>query len=194
MPTSQIDVINQVLNEIGRPAIEAVSDSNDAAVIQNKLNLLLPDLLLKGEWNFAIKFVFNNTPNTITFSPDFLYSYTLPADYGRFNALSPLSTYNASFGLYYAIIDGLFCTNTKPLQLYYIVNNISYAVLPAAFTRALVFYCAYEVCLSLTNNLELTAYLKTKYAEAFKNAVLYNDMERMVVSTPFNDFNRQTYI
>lgn len=194
MPTSQIDVINQVLNEIGRPAVQAVGDQESALLIQNKLNLLLPDLLLKAEWNFAVKYVLNNTPNTVSFSPDFLYSYTLPADYGRFYALSPVSTYNANFGLYYAIFDGLFCTNTKPLQLYYIVNNVSYSVLPAAFTRALVFYCAYEVCMALTNNLELTAYLKNKYGDAFNSAVRYNDMESMKIQTPFNDFNRQIYI
>lgn len=198
MPTSQIDVINQVLNEIARPAIDAVllqtGAPPDALVVQNKLNLLLPDLLLRGEWVFAVKYLLNNTPNTVSFSPDFLYSYTLPPDYGRFYALSPLSTYNANFGLYYAILDGQFCTNSKPLQLYYIVNNVDYSVLPAAFTRALVYYCAFEVSMPLTNNLELTAYLKQKYKEALTDAVRYNDMERMVISTPFNDFDRQVYI
>lgn len=198
MPTSQIDVINQVLNEIGRPAIDAVvlqtQAPPDALVIQNKLNLLLPDLLLKAEWNFAIKYISNNTPNSVSFSPDFLYSYNLPADYGRFYAMSPLSTFNSNFGLYYSIIDGMFCTNTKPLQLYYIVNDADYSVLPSAFTRALVYYCAFEVSMPLTNNLELTAYLKQKYKEAFTDAVRYNDMERMVISTPFNDFDRQAYI
>jgi len=198
MATSQISVVNQVLNELGRPSIDAALLINDTPpdvlLILNKLSLLLPDLLAKAEWNFAIKFLANNTPNTVSFSPDFLYSYSLPADYGRFYALSPLSTYNANFGLYYAIIDGQFCTNSKPLQLYYIVNNAGYNVLPPAFTRALVFYCAFEVALALTNNLELTAYLKNKYGEAFSHAVRYNDMERMVISTPFNDFDRQVYI
>lgn len=199
MPTSQIDVINQVLNEIGRPAVDALLMTTpaapaDALVILNKLNLLLPDLLLRGEWVFATKYLFNNTPNTVPFSPDFLYSYTLPADYGRFSAVAPISAPNVNFGLYYAIFDGLFCTNGKPLQIYYIVNNCSYTVLPAAFTRALVYYCAYEVSMPLTNNLELTAYLKQKWKEALTDAVRYNDMERMVQSTPYNDFDRQAYI
>lgn len=198
MPTSQIDVINQVLNEIGRPAIDAVVLQNqappDALVIQNKLNLLLPDLLLKAEWNFAVKYLFNNTPNTVSFSPDFLYSYNLPADYGRFYSIAPISAPSINFGLYYAIFDGQFCTNAKPLQMYYIVNDADYSVLPAAFTRALVYYCAFEVAMPLTNNLELTAYLQNKYKEAFTAAVRYNDMERMVQSTPVNDFDRQAYI
>lgn len=194
MPTSQIDVINQVLNEIGRPPVETVNDSADAAVIQNKLNLLLPDLLLKAEWNFALKYMANNTPNSISYSPDFTYSYTLPSDYGRYYTVGPLSTYSGNFGLYYAIIDGMFCTNIRPLQLYYIANNVSYSVLPSAFTRALVFYCAFQVSLQLTQDLQLTGYLKNEWKEAFNNAVRYNDMERMVVTTPFNDFNRCVYI
>ena len=199
MPTSQIDVINQVLNEIGRPAIDALLMTSpdappDAQVIQLKLNLLLPELLSRGEWVFAVEYLFNNTPNSVSFSPDFLYSYTLPADYGRFKAVAPLGAPNVNFGLYYAILDGEFCTNAKRLQIYYIKNNVTYDVLTPTFVRALVYYCAYEVAMPLTNNLELTAYLKQKWKEALSDAVRYNDMERMVTSTPYNDFDRQAYI
>ena len=189
LPVAKIDVINQALMELGRLPVISESDSQDAMLIGAKIDILLPLLLLSSTWNFAIKFVNNNTPTTVTFSPDFVYNYVLPFDFGRFFKFG-----SNSFPLYYEFVDGLLLTNIKPVQYYYVVNNVDFDAISTAFYRALAVFAAADSCMALTQNAGLTKYLLDKYKEEKSNAILLNDMERDVVSTPYNDFNRQTYI
>lgn len=188
---SQLDVVNQALNELGRLSVTTIQDSESSQIIANKLNVLLPEMLLRTDWNFAIKFRYDNTPLTQNYSPDFVYTYQLPADYNR---MDRISWQTANFGLYYRIIDGLFLTNSKPIQYYYVVNNADYSVLPPLFYRALSLYAAATCCLALTNDEQLKNYLEMEYKEKLVDALRQNDMDRYVQSTPYNDFDRQTYI
>jgi len=192
MPT-QLEVVNQALNELGRNAVQNINDLPESQLIANKLNVLLPELLLRTDWNFAIKFVQDNNPLTTNFSPDFLYTYKLPADYNRMDRFSWLTTGQA-FGFYYRILDGLVLTNAKPINYYYVVNNIDYAFLPALFYRALSLYAAAETAMAITNKAELAKYLEVKYQQKIVDAMLQNDMDRYIQSTPYNDFDRATYI
>lgn len=191
MPT-ELSIVNQVLSQIGRNPVTNVIDSNDAFVISQRLIVLLPELLRKTDWNFAIKQFYSNTPNTIPSFPDFAYNYTLPGDFGSFDRWSWTTT--PQFGFYYRFIDNILCTNAKPVSLYYVINNIDYAVIQPSFEQALIFYVASQVCLVLTNNPTLTKWLSDEYDKMLPNAILQNDMQRYVQSTPFNDFDRQSYI
>ncbi len=122
-------------------------------------------------------------------SPDFVFNYVLPFDFGRFFKFS-----TNTFPLYYEILDNLLLVNVKPVQYYYVVNNVDYEVITALFYRALAIYAAADTCMALTQNAVLTKYLQEKYLENKSNAILQNDMDRDVTSTPYNDFDRQTYI
>lgn len=188
---SQLDVINFAMTEIGRPPVTNPADQPSSTLMLAKLPALLNKFLQLTDWNFTIKFVVDNTPTVSPFSPDFLYSYQLPPDFMRFDRMSPLTT---NFGLYYRFIDSLLCTNMKPIQYYYVSNDLDYQLLsPTAFI-ALSQYLASEVVMALTNNTTLTAYIKKKYEESLSDAMRFNDMERYVQSLPYNDFDRQTYI
>lgn len=188
--TSKLTVVNQALQELGRLPVTAINDDDSAIVISNKLDALLPEMLLRTDWNFAIQYVSINTPLSSDFSPEFTYSYQLPFDFGRFDRFSPTITYAGN----YRIVDGMLLSNVRPVQFYYVVNNISYASIPALFERALVMYVSARTCMTLTNNVQLTTYLEGEYKEALMNAILSNDMERRVVTMPYNDFDRTTFV
>ncbi len=190
MPT-KLDVVNQALGELGQAPVSNINDSPAAITISNKLDVLLPEMLLATEWNWALKFVNDNTPNTVNLTPDFPYNYTLPADYGR---MCNFSWQTMNFGLYYRIMDGVIMTNSRPILYYYIVNNVDYAVIPAIFYRALSLYAAATSCDSITNNDSLSKKLQIKYENKLVDAIRQNDMDRYITSTPYNDFDRQTYI
>lgn len=188
---SQLDVINYALTEIGRPPVDNANDQPSSQLMAYKLPALLEKYLQLTDWNFSIKFVLSNTPLISPFSPDFLYSYELPPDFLRFDRFSPLTT---NFGLYYRIIDMQLCTNMRPIQYYYVSSNVDYTILTPTSFIALSQYLASETAMALTNNTTLTAYIKKKYEDSLADAMRFNDMERMVQSLPYNDFDRQTYI
>ena len=91
-------------------------------------------------------------------------------------------------------MDGMLLANTLPVQYYYIANDIPFENWPPLVARLLVLYAACKSAPSLTNDLKLTAYLETEYTKMRMKAVTENDMERSVQSTPYNDFDRITFV
>lgn len=187
---SLLDLTNRALSELGRLSVVQITDSPDALTVSNKIIELAPEVLLDYNWNFAVIYVANYSPLTVNFSPDYVYSYQLPGDYGKF---FKWATTGAQWP-YYAIIDGMMLANTLPIQYYYIANDIPFENWPTLVARQLVLYAAAKCAPTLTNNLQLIAYLEKEYEKARTKAILWNDMERSVMSTPFNDFNRITFV
>jgi hypothetical protein len=187
---SLLDLTNRSLSELGRLPVDAVTDSQDAEYVQNKILELYQEVLLDYNWNFAIVYVTNYSPLTTNFSPDYVYSYALPGNYGKFYRW-------ASTGAqwpYYAIVDGMMLANTLPIQYYYIANDIPFENWPPLVSRLLVLYAAAKSAPTLTNDMTLVAYLEKEYEKARVKAILENDMERSVMATPYNDFNRITFV
>jgi len=187
---SLLDLTNRTLSELGRLPVEAVTDSPDAQVVQNKLIELAPEVLLDYNWNFAVIYVANYSPETINFSPDFVYSYQLPGNFGKFFKWASTGAQWPS----YEILDGLMLANTLPIQYYYIANDVPFEFWIPLVARMLVLYAAAKCSPTLTNNIQLTAYLEGEYMKIRTKAILENDMERSVMSTPYNDFDRITFV
>jgi hypothetical protein len=189
MPVSQLDIINQALIELGKPPVNAFGDTPASLALNYKIDLLFPLLLLKTNWNDFVKFTIINTPNTTSFSPDFAYTYTLPANFGRLFKFG-----NFTFPVIYEIFDGLIAANVKPIQFYYIVNSANYNNSSAQFWRALSVWAASDTCMVLTNNDKLTEYLSKKSDMEINNAILLDNMNKELFTVPYNSFNRQIYI
>jgi hypothetical protein len=188
---SLLDLINRTLSELGQPAVEALSNLPPLAIaIQAKLFELAPEILLDYNWNFAVVYVENFSPETTNFSPDYIYSYQLPGNYGKF---FKWATTGAQWPLY-AIWDGMMLANTLPIQYYYIANDVPFANWPPLVARSLVLYTASKMAPTATNNIKLAEYLNNQYLLARTKAIIENDMERSVESTPYNDFNRVTFV
>lgn len=175
--------------ELGSKPVVSINDNERAQIIAAKLPILLPLLLARTFWNFAIKYVFDNTPLTVGFSPDFQYSYQLPADYGRFWRFS--TNY---YPLAYQITDGLLLINIRPVSYYYVVDTVPYNVISPLFYRSLALYAASDTAYVLTEDEGLAKYLLQKYENESNSAILLNDMERDIVTMPQNDFDRQIFI
>jgi hypothetical protein len=190
---SLLDLTNRTLSEIGRQPVQSLNPPDitpDSVIISNKIIELAPEVLQDYNWNFAIVYVADYSPLTTNFSPDFVYSYQLPGNYGKFFRWA---TTGAQWPLY-EIVDGMMLANTLPIQYYYIANDTDFDAWPTLVARQLVLYAACKVAPTLTQNFKLVAYLKEEYKEARTKAILENDMERSVQSTPYNDFNRITFV
>jgi hypothetical protein len=189
MPT-QLQLINRTLSELGKLPVTAINDGYDAQYVANKLAELLPELLLEYNWNFAVKYITDDSPLVLEFSPDYSYTYQLPGDFGHFFKWAA----TGSQWPIYQFTDGYLLAQVKPVQYYYIVNTCAYEVLPPKFARALVLYTAAKSAPTITNNVNLTQYLEKEYEKALAKSILQNDMERSISTTPYNDFDRITFV
>ena len=187
---SQLQLVNRCLSELGRLPVSAITDSPDAEYVAAKIDELFPEVLLDCNWTWAIKYRTDDTPLTTNFSPDYSYTYQLPGDFGKFYKWAATG---AQWPIY-EFADGYLLAQTLPVQYYYIVNQASFEFLTPLFSRALILYAAAKSAPTLTNNVQLSNYLEKEYEKARVKAILENDMERSVVSTPYNDFNRITYV
>ena len=187
---SKLTVINQALLALGLSPIANETESEAAEFISEKLDSLLPILLLSETWGFAVKYREDNTPITQNFSPDYRYTYQLPFDYGRFIKLGA-----NRFFLEFSITDKLILTNSRPFQYYYCVNTIDYSIIPPLFARTLALYVAADSAIPLTQNVNLVNYLEGKYQKEKLNALLLNNMERDIKGgAPYNDFDRVMWV
>ena len=75
LPFSKLTVINQALLALGCSPVANEKESEAAQFISEKLDSLLPILLLSETWWFAVKYREDNTPITQNFSPDYRYTY-----------------------------------------------------------------------------------------------------------------------
>jgi hypothetical protein len=187
---SLLDLTNRALSELGRLSVSQIENSPDAQQVSAKILELYKEVLLDYNWNFAVVYVANYSPETTNFSPDYVYSYQLPGNYGKF---FKWATTGAQWP-YYAIIDGMLLANTLPVQFYYIANDVPFEKWPPLVARQLVLYAAAKCAPTMTNNMNLTDYLMKEYELVRARAILENDMERSVMATPYNDFNRVTFV
>jgi len=188
---SRLSIVNQALGKLGRLPVTNILDSEDAQLLDLKIDLLLPVLLQATEWNFAIKYVQNSTPLTTKFSTDYSNTFQLPFDYGRmFNWGNFDNNFADQSAQPYLISDGLISTNQSSINYYYIVNNISVSAISILFYRTLVLFIAYDTALVLTKDETLMKSIYMQYEESRIEAIIRNDMERYIVSKPYNSYNR----
>lgn len=185
-----LDLTNRALSELGRLSVNAIDNSPDAETVSEKILELAPEVLLEYNWNWAVQYVADYSPVTNNPTPDFVYAYALPGNYGKFFRFASTG---ADWPIY-AIQDQQLLVNTLPVQYYYIVNSTSFDIWPPLVARTLVLYAAAKCALTLTNNIQLTGYLENEYVKMRTRAIQQDDMERGIVSTPYNDFQRITFV
>ncbi len=189
MPT-QLQLVNRTLSELGRLMVASIDESPDAQAANAKLIELVPELYLVYNWTFLVKFIIDYTPLSFNFSPDYIYTYQLPGDFGHFFKWQ----YTSSQWPIYQFTDNYLLAQTLPVGYYYIVNQADPMVYTPLFARALVLYAAAKLSPTLTNNVQLTAYLEKEYEKIIAKAIVQDDQERSISSTPYNDFNRIQFV
>lgn len=195
LPISRLSIVNQALGKIGRPPVTNINDSDDAKLLDLKIDLLHPVLLETTIWNFAVKYVQDSTPITVPFSADYTNTFQLPADYGHMLNWGGFD-YNFSdqSALPFFISDGLISTNESNITYYYIVNDVDVSAISTLYYRALVLFIAYDTALVITEDKDLTRELYSEFEIAKGYAITRNDMERYIVSKPYNDYDRTTVV
>lgn len=189
MPT-HLQLVNRALSELGQLPVASVNESPSAQQISAKIYELEPELYLVYNWSFLVKFIFDNTPLTFNFSPDYNYTYQLPGDFGHFFKWQD----TGSQWPIYQFVDGYLLAQVKPVGYYYIVNQAQAEVYPPLFARALILYAAAKSAPTLTNDVQLATYLEKEYEKMIAKAITSDDMLNPHFATPYNDFNRITFV
>ena len=189
MPT-QLQLVNRTLSELGRLSVASVTETPDAQAVDAKLYELVPELYLVYNWSFLVKYIFDNTPLSTNFSPDYQYSYQLPSDFGHFFKWQATG---AQWPIY-EFADGMLLAQTQPVGYYYIVNQALPEVYTPLFARALVLYAACKLAPTMTNNVQLAAGLEKEYEKMIAKAITQDDQQRSITTTPYNDFDRLSYV
>ncbi len=189
MPT-HLQLVNRTLSELGRLSVANISESPDAQQASAKIFELEPELYLVYNWSFLVKYTLNSTPLTFNFSPDYQYTYQLPGDFGHFFKWQATG---AQWPIY-EFADGYLLAQVLPVGYYYIVNQAVPEVYTPLFARALVLYAAAKLAPTLTNNIQLTAYLEKEYEKMINKAIVQDDQQRSITTTPYNDFDRIQFV
>lgn len=185
-----LSLTNEALAELGKLPVEAITNSQASQSLASAIETAHAELLTVYSWPWAIVYRADNTPLVNNFSPDYSYSYQLPADYGQF---FKWATTGAQWP-YYAFMDGMLLANTRPVSYYYIVNDANFELISPLYNRMLVLCAASRRALVLTENIQLTAYLQQQFMAAKHNAIRQADMQRSVMAQPYNDFDRITFV
>lgn len=185
-----LSLTNNALAELGKPPVIAITDNEAAQALAAAIVQYHPQLLELYPWPWAIVYWESSTPLLNALSPDFRYSYQLPADYGQFFRWSTVTLQWA----YYEFIDGTICTNTLPVSMYYVSNSADFTVISPLYADMLSTYAAAQRALILTDNVALTQYLNAKYTKAMTSAIKQADMQRSVVAQVYNDYNRTNFV
>jgi hypothetical protein len=189
MPT-HLELVNRTLSELGRLQVARSEESPDAQAASAKIYELESELYLEANWSFLVKYIFDNTPLTFNFSPDYEYTYQVPGDFGRFFKWQA----TGSQWPIYEFADGYLLAQVKPVGYYYIVNQAVPEVYTPLFARSLVLYAASKLAPTLTNNVQLAAYLQKEYEKILAKAITQDDMLNPHFQTPYNDFDRITFV
>ena len=183
IPTNSLAVVNQIMNELGRPGVSA--DTNDpwAFVISQRLPTDLVYLLQQTQWNFANKFYYSNSPNAgPSPSPQWLYSFSLPPDFLNFQT--------QYINLMYQVIGNVICANQNFIEFYYIRNISDFTQLPQWFIQLLVYYTASMVALQLTLNTAVEAKEWNKFRNEMSSAKWQNISLNPICEAPYNKYDR----
>lgn len=188
MPFTKLDLTNMVMNELGRLGVANINNDDNATLIDQRITTFLPELLKRANWVWTIRQRIDDTPLTSTPNTNFLYAYQLPFDYGRM--LDVVNNYP------YAVIDGTLCTNQKPVQYFYNVNdsvfaNNDYSIFPPEFRDYCALFVASRVAKPLTQDLSLVQQLFMMQKEKLNECVKLNRMEERIVTAPYNAYNRR---
>lgn len=181
-----LTLTNDALGELGKLPVEAIADSEAAQSISAAIITAHKELLQLYSWPFAIVYHSDNTPLIVNFSPDYIYSYQLPADYGQFFEWASIGTQ----WLDYAFMDNQLLANTKPVAYYYIKNDANFSVISPLYNRMLILCAASRRALILTENVQLTSFLVQQFTQAKHNAIRQADMQRSIHAVPYNEYNR----
>lgn len=181
----ELDYVNGILSELAIKNVQSINDNETSLFIYNRLRVLYVHVLQRANWNFAVEFIYDASPMVYNISPNYQYTYLLPADFGHLFKFT-----NQILPTVYEIVDGYLLCNSKPVQYEYIKNNQSLSVFPPLVMDMIVLYVASRVCLVLTQDIKLTSYLKSLYEERFSECVRVNAFANQIDNAKHINYDR----
>lgn len=182
IPLNHVQIVNQCMFEMGRLAIVQSTDDPWALMISQRIPNDIPYLLERDNWNFALKYISQTTPDVYNPSPDWLYAFTLPPDW--------LRVANMRTELAYTIMGNQMLVNENFIQYYYVANVLDITTLPYFFQKLLVFYICSRVAKPLTQDLELQRDMQTAFDRELSTARQQNAFAIPVWPSPYNPYDR----
>lgn len=150
----------------GEPIADLDTDSREAEVMSNLIDLTFESLISEETWNFAIKdavlSILNSTPN----DPRYEYEGRLPI-----NFIKLINVYDTSGSEIeeYDVVEGKILLNVKDVRIKYTYLPSNYDF-PDYFRKLLVYTLASDACEAITGSTSLQNTLIQKAERQFKKA------------------------
>jgi hypothetical protein len=158
-PTSDLDVVNIALAQLGQDSISSFDENNKRARISNALYpSALRSVLTRGQWTFARRLrQLQQIPDANVDTKLFPYVYLRPSDAVMSIGLVPLTR-----RIKWEMINGQIHTGINPAYLYYISSDTPPSDYTPPFVTSLSFYLAAMLAYPLTQDDELGQNMLTR--------------------------------
>jgi hypothetical protein len=160
--TSEVQICNNALIEVGAQTISALSDTTERARICNEQYFKIRnELLYAHPWNFALKRA--ELASTVT-EPEFEWDteFTLPSD-----CLRVLDT-DLYKDMDYQIEGRFLYANTDAIKIKYIAEIADVTKFTPGFAECLSLKLAASICYRLTQNATLKESIEAKFERRLK--------------------------
>lgn len=183
IPLNSIQIVNRVMNQLGRLGVAAASNDSYAALISERLPDDVVYMLSQDSWYFATKFIRDESPAAASpVVPNYKYAYYLPFDFLQF--------YKQLENLNYQTYQGFILSSAPFIQYFYVYNLTDYTKFRPWFTEALVWYIVNRVALPLTQNINVAKIAEAQFEKEIYLAKTSNKMESPIFEAPYNSYNR----
>jgi hypothetical protein len=178
--TSEVDICNRALDEIGSDPIMSLTDDTREANLCNRLYPLARDeLLRKSNWNFAIKRV--SLPQDATApASQYAYQFVLPADYIKlkgFYRQGDLLYGHEDYSPFFQKEGNRILTNDTAVDLIYVARVADVNLFDNLFIEALALRMASSLAYSISNNRQLMETLKSLADIKLREAIASDGQE-----------------
>ena len=179
--SSQIDIVNAALLELGEQPLTALDDDAESAVVANAIyDQVKQDLLAKAPWRFAVKKADLSAEVAAPLN-EWTVQFTAPSDLVRLVRVYPDQAYDVYGGKVYANSTSLACDY---------VADVAEDLFPPYFTRLLVLELAARMCKSITGSESAKQTLTNERQYQFASALSADAMQqpnRPIRSRPYLD-------
>lgn len=183
---STLSIVNAALNEFGEEAVSNVNDTGHALILSQKIPLIYRQTLSDTNWTFAKKYT-GLTKLAQTGTKKLPYVWQLPPDFNRL-----VQVYD---NINWEIFGDAFYTDAMTeFNISYISNLTSTNLWPSAYEIYFIYRLCASASLVMTNNVQLTEYLKAEWLRLKLEAVSDNVYREGLKDRTNNKYDRRLLV
>tara|TARA_R100000935_G_scaffold58811_1_gene98164 strand:- start:3520 stop:4086 length:567 start_codon:yes stop_codon:yes gene_type:complete len=172
--TSQVDICNGALNQIGASTIVSLSDdSKNARMLNQRYEMVRDRVFREHPWNCLLK---RATLPADTATPEYEYSYqyTLPAD-----CIRVLKTFQMQDDVDFKVEGRKILTDAETVKILYVARITDTTQYDTSLNETLTAALAADIAYGITGSTTIIQIMEQRYKEKLKDARFADATEGM---------------